>query len=772
MRIASLLLALACTPSVLAQRTSKMVVEFSGSKAGTCTFTVLPDGTFTSDTDFAIGTIRLKSLMTGKLAAGKIASFKVDQQDPGGAGVLEWDGAKLKVTRAGKTQEVELRYEGNLYFGNLHPMLNRNLFKATDWSKKESQKFKALMLDGGALVDLSIKPKGEKTTKAGVAKLYDMTIGTVTPEYAVDSEGNVVAMDVPSQKLRFVSEDWKSLYVDPLAAYPELSQPTFDVAIDKGIKMRMRDGVTLVADVVRPSVPGKYPVILSRTPYGRGAAAVEGPFYARRGYVFVSQDCRGRGESGGAWDPFVSETKDGYDTVGWIAKQPWSNAKVGMIGASYGGLVQWAAAVEKPAALKCLVPQVSPPDAMRNIPYDFGTFFLYGNLWWGKIVRGKDADMSGMMSSLPHPEKLGTLPLSKVDDAVLGYNVPFYDRWLDREGLVFWKGYDWSNRVGSVTIPALHISGWWDGDLIGTQTNWASLRAAGRKNQWLVYGPWTHAFNTSSSLGDVDYGSTAILELDSMYLRWFDTWLKDKNVGFEKIPKVRAFVTGANKWMDLEDWPSKTSKPKTLYLWAGQPANGGSSKGELRDLPLNSPPSRYTFDPHKAEIPKELIDVDPTKASTILNITKDDTSSLIFYTAPLTKAMAIGGPIEVSLKFQTSARDTDFYALLVDVDEKGEMRQFGRMGKVRAAFLGGLDKPRPLTPNKTYKADILLWDTAHELKKGHRLGLLITSSTFPVYARNLGTGEPIKNATRMIIQKNTIFHDPKNPSTLKFRVLW
>jgi putative CocE/NonD family hydrolase len=750
-----------------------MSVEFSGAKAGTSVFTVQPDGAFSSETEFMIGTLKLKSSMSGQMTAGRVTSYRVDQQQPGGAtGVIEWDGSKIKVTQGGKTQEMEQKYAGTLYFGNLHPMLNKNLLQAADWANKTPQKLKAFLLDGGAVIDLTVQPKGEKRVSAGSAKLYDLSIGMVTPEYATDQEGNVVAMDVPSQKLRFVAEGWESLYADPLAAYPELSQPTFEVAVDKGVTMKTRDGVSLACDVIRPSAAGKYPVILVRTPYGRASSGIEGPFYAKRGYVYVAQDCRGRGDSGGAWDPFVNESKDGYDTVAWVAKQPWSNGKVGMIGGSYGGLVQWAAAVEHPSALKCLVPQVSPPDAMRNIPYDFGTFFLYGNLWWGKIVRGKDADMSGLMSSLPHPEKLNTLPLSKVDDAVLGYNVPFFDKWLEREGMVYWKGFDWSNRIGSVTIPALHISGWWDGDLIGTQTNWASLRAAGRKNQWLVYGPWTHSFNSSSKLGDVDYGSSAILELDSLYLRWFDTWLKGKNVGFNKIPKVRAFVTGANKWVNLEDWPSKTSKPKSLYLYAAQPANGNASKGELGDRPQSSAPSKFTHDPHYAEIPKEILNVDPTSASTVLKLGKRDQSVLIYKTAPLPKATAIAGPIQVSLRFQTSARDTDFYALLLDIDEKGEMRQFGKMGKIRAAFLGGLDKPRPITPNKTFKADILLWDTAHELKKGHRLGLLITSEMFPVYARNLGTGEPIKNATRMMIQKNTIFHDAKNPSVLTFRVLW
>ncbi|MEZ0327618.1 MAG: CocE/NonD family hydrolase, partial [Fimbriimonas sp.] len=609
-----------------------MNVEFGGTRCGSNTYDYNSDGTFTSTTDFAIGTIKFHSIITGQFVGGKLVRYAADADVPGAKVVLDWDGSKIKVTQGGKTAEKELKFDGDSYFGNIHPQLNMNLLRSIDYRKKEPQKVKTLLLDSGVVFEPSAKPLKEKPSKAGIARLYEMHLGAVVAEYATDSMGRVVAMDVPSQKLRFVTEGWESLFVDPLAAYPELSQPTMATTTDRNVKMKTRDGVDLAMDIVRPAAPGKYPVILVRTPYGRGPATVDGGFYASRGYVFIAQDCRGRGESTGEWDPFVNERKDGYDAIDWASKQAWSDGKVGMIGASYGGLVQWAAAVERHPALKAIVPQVSPPDAMRNIPYDMGTFFLYGNLWWGKIVRNQaDVDMSSMASSLPHPEKFGTLPLSRVDDAVLGYNVPFFDKWLEREGSTTWPGYDWSTQLDRTNVPALHISGWWDGDLIGTQTNWASLRAAKKPNQWLIYGPWTHAFNTTSTLGDVDYGPTAIMELDSLYLRWFDTWLKGKSVAMEKVPKVRVFITGANKWMDLDDWPSTKSAERTLYLYADAPANGGLSKGELRDQPaISQEPSRYLFNPADAKVPKELLEVDPSKATTTMNVGEEDDDSLLF----------------------------------------------------------------------------------------------------------------------------------------------
>ncbi len=758
-------------------QTRRMKVLFSGTESGSSLHQRKEDGTFLSDTTLTIGALRIAEKVNGRFEGGELAEYRVELENPGQPNMLlEYAGGKLKMTRGDAApEEREVGPTGPLLFANLDPQFSAGCFREVTWEKKEPQKLEPFMLEAARKIELTITPQKERATEAGVARVYKVAIGPLESEYAVAEDGSVVGFDVPVQRLRWIAEGWDGLYVDPLAAYPELSQAEHEVVTENGVKMQTRDGVTLVADVFRPRAPGRYPVILSRTPYGRATAGVEGPFWAKRGYVFVAQDVRGMGESDGEWDPFVSERKDGYDAVDWVSKADWANGRVGMIGASYGGLVQWAAASEGHPALKCLIPQVSPPDAMRNIPYDHGVFYLFGNLWWAQIVRNRQADFSGMTGPLPNMEKIATLPLSKVDDEVFGENLPFFDKWLDREGLAGWEGFDWLADLAQVNVPALHISGWWDGDGIGTKLNWQTLRAAGRDNQWLVYGPWTHAFNTTSKLGDVDYGPEAILELDSLYVRWFDTWLKEKDVGLEQVPRVRVFVTGANRWIDLTDWPDPATTEKALYLWAEAPANGKSSHGELRDAPAErQEPSRYLYNPASADIPEELLSMDPANATTVVEFSEEgnDDDILLFRTAPLEQSLAIAGPLEVELHFESSARDTDFYAWIVDIDGKGVMRQIGMSGKLRAAFLEQMEAPRPITPGEPYKAKIALWDTAHEFAPGHRLGLMITSGRFPVMARNLGTGEPIKDATRMVVQVNTIHHDTARPSALKFRVLW
>ena len=764
-------LALLCAGSARAEST-RMIIEFAGRPAGENVYESNPDGTFTSATNLSLGTITIRSSLSGKMESGRLVKFIGETIAPNGdKSTITWDHGKAHIKSGKVDRDTDLKIGSEPYFGNLHPQFTASALAALDFGKKSTQELKCFCPDGGAFLSAKFTPEGEKVTAKGTARMFDMVLPTVQAKFAMDNAHHVVLMDVPGQKLRFIVVGWESLVKDPLAAYPELSQPTFKIKVEKAVKMKTRDGVNLVQDVIRPDAEGKFPVILSRTPYGRESAAAEGPFYASRGYVFVSQDCRGRNDSEGEWDPFMNERKDGYDAVQWATTQPWSDGNVGMIGGSYGGMVQWQAAVENPPGLKCIIPQVSPPDAFLNIPYDNGIFFLYGAVWWAKIVAGKTADMSSFMSKLPNPEGFSQLPLSKVDNAVLGQHLPFYAKWLKRDVAQDWKGYNYESDLKNVKIPALHISGWWDGDEIGTMTNWQIMRSLGRTNQWLVYGPWTHLFNSATKIGDTDFGPGAVIDLDSVNLRWFDTWLKHKSVGMEKLPHVRAFVTGANKWVESKDWPLVNSKPMTMYLAGTGPVEGSSTTGTLELAPPKKQnPSTYRYDPHVSTIDKKILEPDPAKATLKTHIPKKLPGVAFFQSAPLKQAMTISGPLEMDLRFSTSAQNTDFFAQLLDLDEKGVYTAIGQQGKFRCSYLQGFDKQRPLKPGKIYQVKFRMWDTARQFAKGHRICLMINSSMYPLFARNLGTIEPIETGTKMIVQDQKLYHDKQNPSSITFRV--
>ena len=762
-----------------AQNVQNIKWKFGGNDAGSSTYKTNSDGTFESSTELNVAGMSLKSRLTGKLVDGAITEFELMNQQAGTEVTVSAKDGKARIKAGDSTRETTYK-PSKVLFGNLHPILTETWSKVLDPAKDGVQKIDVFILDAAATVPVEVLKKKSRTVEAEgnkqVANVYLARLASVEFDVYLAQGTDFAAWDVPSQRLQAIRSGYESFLVDPSTLYPELSQPTMQTKTEKGVRVKMRDGVELVADIVRPAGDGKHPAILERTPYGRELLSqLEGEWWARRGYVHIVQDVRGRNESAGVWTPFVNERKDGYDTIDWIAKQGWSDGKVGMIGGSYVGWVQWAAAVESHPALKCIVPQVSPPDPFFNFPIDHGVPMLFGALWWSNFV--KDKKVPAVPEIPKDLEKLKTLPLSKVDDELLGRNIPFYDAWLEKETPAAFESAVIGPDMNKIKIPVLHISGWWDGDGIGTKLNWAKMRSLGHKDQWLIYGPWSHLFNSSTRMGDVDYGPDAIVDLDSIYLRWFDTWLKGKQASWEKQPKVRAFVTGANEWRELADWPDSRSQMMTLYLSSRGPANGIASVGELvATAPKTQAPDRYTYDPAATQIPAQFKNVKDfgdllAASSTVVKIEPNDKAVLVYRSSPMSEPLEIGGPIELDLHFSTSAKDTDFFAGVVDIDEKGTMRAIGLPGKIRARYLSGWEKPSLLQPGKLYKATIELWDSAHRVKKGHRLGVMISSESFPNYARNLNTGEPISNATRMVAAQQTIYHDARRPSALRFRVL-
>lgn len=752
----------------------ELIWKVGGNEVGATTYQSKADGAFESVTEMKIAGSVVKSRVAGKISGGAIVEYealnKIQGQEE--VKVSARDG-KAHITTNNETREVDYK-PSKILFANYHPVLCVTIIKALNPAKEGVQTFEPLILGAAENVKIEVLKKEARTVESGgkrlVADVYLLRFdsGSEIDLYLTDGM-QFAAWVIPSQKVEVVRA---GLLVDPTVLYRELSQPVMKAKTEKGAKVKMRDGVELAADIIRPADEGKYPAILIRTPYGRQRMAeFEGEWWARRGYVYIAQDVRGRNDSDGEWNPFFNERKDGYDTIDWIIKQPWSDGKVGMTGGSYDGWVQWAAAAEAHPALKCIVPDVSPPDLFFDVTHDHGVPHLYGHMMWVNFVREKTTSHTSKPIKV---EKLKTLPLSRIDDEVFGHSLPFFDRALEMETYSAFAGANFMPDMKKIEIPILHISGWWDGENIGAKLNWATMRTLGHQDQWLIYGSWGHSVNTASRVRGVDYGPNAVIDLNSIFLRWFDQWLKGKPVKWSEQPKARIFVTGANEWRAMEDWPDPRSRQMSLYLSSQGTAKSSASVGELRkEPPKEEKPDRYTYNPADVEIPKEEEGIRDIVLgdSTLVRIKSSDKDALVYKTAPMTQSMEIGGPIELDLYFSTSARDTDFFAYLVDIDEQDVMRAIGLPGKIRAKYLSGWDQPTLLIPDKVYLATIALRDTAHQFKKGHRLGVVIQSQMFPSYARNLNTGEPIKTATRMVAAHQTIYHDAKRPSRLRFYLL-
>lgn len=762
--------ALLLNVSALAQvRTTSY--SLNSGDVGKNTYELKSTGEFESRTNLNIAGSKIESVLTGVIKGDHVVEFILQETSGSTSGKVVWKNGKALATQNGKevAPEAPVKWAGVPIFAPFHPQLSSFFLKAYAKAKDKS-KLQFLNPNAMALMEFPVALTTRTATVGGnpmPLQVLKVTVTGIGIDFVFSVQGFPLGMEVKVQKFSATLEGFNGIFEDPLAKYPELSQPTIAKVKRETLQASMRDGVKLATEVIRPDADGTYPVVLIRTPYGRAASAADGEFYAKRGYVLISQDVRGRGNSGGQWDPFNREVADGKDTLDWIVKQPWSDGKVGMIGGSYLGLVQWAAAVTHHPALKCIIPQVSPPDPTKNIPWDNGAFLLSGNVWWSRIVKDKDANMAAAQIGMAGVfNELKTLPLNRVDNAVFKVNIPFYDNWLTRDTLEKWPGAFRESQIPGVKIPIMHVSGVWDGDGIGTKLHWEAQRRSGG-NQWLIFGPWEHGFNVKTKFADENYGAGSILELDSVYLRFFDTFLKDKEVNMAAQPRVRFFISGSNEWIESKDWPLPQSKRMTLYL-AGGHALGKDSKGALAEKP-GSGVDRYAYDPNKPRVRKADLEVDPAKASITIKKNEIPSGWAIYKSAPFVRNTVVTGPIEVKLSASTTGKDATFHAMLMEVMPDGALRMWQMPGTMRPTYATG--KFVPLQPGKVISLTIRPWEAARQFKKGSRLALVITSDFFPQYARNPGTGEPDWKAKRLMATKHTIYKSAARPSSVSFQVL-
>ena len=754
-----------CFPLFAYSQTFEADVFFGGSNAGTHRVVQTADS-LKSDAQISVAGQKISSNLHIKYKKGAPAEVEFEETQGPASGSYVWKNGKFSAILNGKktAENKAYKFQTAAIFGTHHYTLAITIYK--EWlAKNMPPKLKITDISSLATFESAVSVSSQTVPTETGTKAIDLmklSIGGIELQYAIEGD-NVVGFKVPAQMFEVVRKGYGGVFVDPLARYPELSQPNYKVKTVKVAQTPMRDGTILVSEIRRPDAEGKFPTILIRTPYGRNASASQYEFFAKRGYVVMSQDVRGRGGSGGGWDPFNTERNDGYDTLSWIEKQPWSDGGVGMIGGSYLGFVQWAAAVTHHPALKCIIPQVSPPDPLHNVPWDHGCFLLMGNVWWSRIVMNKDADMSAVSEGFGNTSVFKTMPITKVDNALFKSNIPFYDRWASRLSIENWPGAFRMDEIPGVKIPVMHVSGTWDGDGVGTMKHYR-LQREGGGNQWLIFGPWEHGFNVKTKFGDQDYGPTAVLELDSTYLRFFDTYLKSKEVKMSDAPRTRFFVTGANKWYEGETWPPKGSESHKMYFGGGN-ASGKNGKGALENRAGAESSDSYTYDPTKVQIPKS---VEINDEAVKLTQTRSEYSAIgLWYSGPkFSEPTVIAGPLQVNLYFKTTVFDAAVYAMALDEAPDGKATLVGLPGAMRIGFTSnGVNK---LVPGKVYHVTVEPWLFAREFKPGHRLAIAIVSDLFPKYARIPGTGEPDATATKLLKATHTILKGGKHASSVTY----
>jgi putative CocE/NonD family hydrolase len=542
---------------------------------------------------------------------------------------------------------------------------------------------------------------------------------------------------------------------------------TYPVKMEFDVRVRMPDGITLSADVYRPDAPGKFPVILVRTPYDNGTApnVRRGKFWASRGYAYVVQDVRGRGDSDGEFYPLIHEAVDGDATVTWAATQPWSDGKVGTFGASYLGWTQGYLATIPNEHLAAMILVVIPTDPWRNFPYWNGTISPAVVSWIAQESGHTQQDLSetDVMGSMYH------LPLREADTR-MGRVMKVWRDWIDHPMLDdYWRNQGYQEKLLNTRVPILHVTGWYDDVLAGTLENFVNMTTRAtdpeeRRRQWLVIGPWPHATNSTTQLAGVDFGPRALIDYDTLQIRFFDHWLKGKQNGFENDPHARIFVMGPNVWRDENEWPLARTRYTKYYLHSAGRANTGQGDGSLSTAaPSNEKPDHYDYDPADPAPFMGVSSYAQLGSADDYRPAESRNDVLVFSTPPVTQSLEVCGPVHAQLFASTSAKDTDWIARLIDVHPNGYAQRL-REGIMRARFHKSIEHEDFVPPGQIEAFDLDLLSTCVRLLEGHRLRVEVTSSSLPLFDRNMNTGGKFGVETQGVVAHQTIYHDAQHPS--------
>lgn len=569
----------------------------------------------------------------------------------------------------------------------------------------------------------------------------------------------------------------------------------------------MRDGVRLATDLYWPvGGPEPLPAILVRTPYDRRTWRRESSaasFFAGQGYTVAVQDKRGKFESEGEYVVSGGDAEDGYDTVDWLARQPWSNGKVGTYGCSYLGDVQIFQARLRNPHLAAMIPQASGSSMGKaggryryfggwnggalELAAGVGWFYKNGGKLYYRPPPGTPDSLLRQLADYFEPaprlpdvrfsELWWILPVAKIMERA-GAPPTDWERFVS-SALTdpWWDRFGYLSDADSIDVPALFVNSWYDFGIAETlyqfnlfQRN--AKRARARESQFLIVSPTTHCASERATertvVGEREVGD-ARFPYWRTYLDWFDHWLKGEGKGVERWPKVRYFVMGTNEWRSADAWPVPGTRFTRFYLHSDGRANSRLGHGTLStSTPANEPPDVYVYDPASPV---------PTTGGPLCCTGTPDAPAgafdqrqvemrqdvLVYTSEPLREGMEVTGPIEVLLYVSSSARDTDFTAKLVDVYPDG--RAFNvQEGILRARYREGFDRTVWMEPGQVYEVRIDLQATANWFGIGHRVRLEVSSSNFPRFDRNLNTGGNNYGETEWVVARNTVYHSRRYPS--------
>ncbi|MFC9972830.1 CocE/NonD family hydrolase [Spirillospora sp. NPDC127200] len=566
----------------------------------------------------------------------------------------------------------------------------------------------------------------------------------------------------------------------------------YEVVTEKDVVLRMSDGTELVADVLRPgrggrAAPGRFPVIVTMTPYNKTlpGANMASHYLVRRGYVQVVADVRGTGGSRGRWEAFSArEQRDGKEVVEWAASagRPWSDGRVGMVGASYGGINQIFTAAQRPKGLKALFPVVPMGDAYRDVIGTGGQLGLGFVPFWLAAVgvsgllpptyAGKDPAKARKVVE-EHFGNIGDFQIRMLLDALTGgpkaFDGPFY---RERSPL---------EVVDKVDVPTFVVGG--EFDIFQRSEPMLYQRLAKRVPAKFVYGPWYHIDGAAPALG-VTIPGTPVPPgppLAELMLRWFDRYVRGAaDTGLDRdVPPVTYFENGSGKWKSAGQWPPAGVRYQALRL-SGPAAPG--RPGRLTAGTGTGTPSAVPYNPFAGLCSRSTVQWAGAGFLKYLGLACEHDNSQndrlgVVYDIPVTKPLRLTGPINAHLTVSSAAKDGQLTVRVEDVAPNGKATQLTagwqvlslrKLDQARTLRQDGLIA-RPYHPftkasaqampkNRPVAVDVEVFPIAAEIKPGHKLRLSVQTADFPHLF------PPLPQLGNSVGSGLKIWHDPKNPS--------
>jgi putative CocE/NonD family hydrolase len=597
--------------------------------------------------------------------------------------------------------------------------------------------------------------------------------------------------------------------------------------VDRKVMVPMRDGKRMAADIYRPKdISKKYPIIFSRTPYNfnfwdvrLGAPRDMTTILeaVKRGYAYVVMNERGHYFSEGNYEILGAPISDGDDAITWMSSQPWSNKKVGTIGCS--STAEWqpaVAALGNPSFTTMILQGYGAGIGRVGPYYEQGNWYRGGAVqmlfiaWLNgqqnqvrpmfppstsqeDLIRAaKSFDLAQQAPPVDWSQALRHLPVRDIIKAVDGPRGIFADEMSVPTGgamikrtpndPAWYKGGLWHDNM-RINIPGFWFMSWYD---VSTGPNLAAYNhvrktadAAIADKQYLVIAPVLHCSYTRATentvVGERSMGD-ARLDYGALTYGWFDYFLKGEQNDILKMPKVRYFTMGSNKWQTAESFPPAGAQPLRFYLSSGGRANSLSGDGALTtEPPATDNPDRFEYDPMN---PVSSYGGNVcctgnavTGGSFDQRKMEERGDILVYSTDVLKEGIELTGPIEVTLYVSSDAKDTDFTVKLIDVDEQGRAWNLDETIQ-RMRYRDGYDKPPVwMEKDKVYKVKFQPMITSNFFAPGHRIRIEISSSNFPRFDRNLNTGGNNYDETKGVVARNAVHHSKQYPSEIAISVV-